>query len=364
MRTGGRAESNHLKSRTDMRSREKNTGKVVTQDDVARRAGVTRSIVSYVINNGPRSVSEETRVRVLDAIRELGYRPNKHAQMLSANGSAIASKTIGIVLAADYMFKRPYYGSILASIHEHAHERDCHIRFIRVFEDFNNPMLFNELIHPNEISSVILLGLDQVLNTPDDRKLIEEIVRRVERVVCVEWEWPGVPSIQFDRQNAAYQATQHLLDCGRTRVAYIGPDDKRIHGFQQALWEHGIQPGDHPIYYAIDSRAGYESCAQLLQSGVSVDAICAGTDEVAIGALKRLHEQGIGVPRQVAIASIDNLDISAYTIPALTTVDVPKHEIGLHAVEALLSDAPRKSAPSFAITVHTQLIVRESTTAL
>src|SRR5262245_8237629 len=137
----------------------------ITQEDVARRAGVSRSIVSYVINNGPRSVSDETRERVLAAIRDLGYHPNKHAQMLSSNGDTVTNKYIGIVLAEDYMFKRPYYGSILASIHEHAHDIDYHIRFIRVFDDFNNPALFNELIHPNEIGGVILLGLDQAIST-------------------------------------------------------------------------------------------------------------------------------------------------------------------------------------------------------
>src|SRR5690349_20792413 len=91
--------------------------KVITQDDVAQRAGVSRSIVSYVINNGPRKVSSETRDRVLAAIKELGYRPNKHAQMLSTTDDNIAEKYIGIILAANFMFKRPYYGSILASMH-------------------------------------------------------------------------------------------------------------------------------------------------------------------------------------------------------------------------------------------------------
>ncbi len=144
---------------------DQHTSKIITQEDVARRAGVTRSIVSYVINNGPRKVSEETRNRVLSAIKELEYRPNKHAQMLSSADDSIAEKYIGIILAGNHMFKRPYYGSILASIHEHAHEQDWHIRFIRVFDDFNNPTLFNELIHPNEITGVILLGLDQVPKT-------------------------------------------------------------------------------------------------------------------------------------------------------------------------------------------------------
>jgi LacI family transcriptional regulator len=334
--------------------------KTVTQDDVAHHAGVTRSIVSYVINNGPRKVSEETRNRVLAAIKELGYRPNKHAQMLSSSENTVAEKYIGIILARNYMFKRPYYGSILASIHEYAHERDCHIRFIRVFDDFSNPALFNELIHPNEISGVILLGLDQVMNTAEDTALVEEIVQRVERVVCVEWEFPGVPSIQFDRQNAAYQATQHLAAAGRQRIAYIGPEDKRVHGYRQALWEKNLTAEPRLMDFAVDARAGFESCEKLLRTGQKFDAICAGTDEVAIGVLNSLHHHNLRVPHEIAIASIDNLDISEFTIPALTTMDVPKREIGLHVMDMLTSDRPRRSATAFAITVPIHLIVRES----
>jgi len=339
---------------------ENHTGKIITQEDVAAHAGVTRSIVSYVINNGPRKVSEETKQRVLDAIKELGYRPNKHAQMLSSTDDTIAEKYIGIILASNYMFKRPYYGSILASIHEYAHQRDRHIRFIRVFEDFNNPALFNELIHPNEINGLILVGLDQVLKTEDDRMLVEEIVRRVERVVCVEWEWSGVPSIQFDRQDAAYQAAHHLITSGRTNIAFIGPEDKRVTGYRQALWEIGITPNEKLLQFAIDSQSGYDCCKAIIQSGVPFNAICAGTDEVAIGVLHCLHHAGLQVPTEVAVASIDNLDVSAHTIPALTTIDVPKHAIGFHTIDILVADKPRRAASAFVMTLPTQLIVRES----
>lgn len=339
------------------------SGKVITQDDVAHHAGVSRSIVSYVINNGPRKVSEQTRSRVLAAIKELGYRPNKHAQMLSAAEDTIAEKYLGIVLAANYMFKRPYYGSILASMHEYAHEKDWHIRFIRIFDDFSNPALFNELIHPHEIGGVILLGLDQVLHTPEDSALVEQIVQRVGRVVCVEWEWPGVPAILFDRQNAAYQATQHLLATGRAAVAYIGPNDRRVQGYQQALWEQAAPFDDRRLRFAVNSRSGYECCEAIVQSGVGFDAVCAGTDEVAVGVLHCLHKYGLEVPRQVGVSSIDNLDIAAFTIPALTTVDVPKRDIGFHAIETLVASYPHKSASTFAITVPTSLIIRESSVA-
>src|SRR5258708_20435936 len=110
--------------------------KIITQDDVARRAGVTRSIVSYVINDGPRKVAEPTRNRVLAAIKELGYRPNKHAQILSSTEDNVAGNYIGIILASNRMFKRPYYGSILASIHEHAHNSPLHILFIGAYYVF------------------------------------------------------------------------------------------------------------------------------------------------------------------------------------------------------------------------------------
>lgn len=339
-----------------------NNPRVVTQEDVARRAGVSRSIVSYVINKGPRSVSEETRQRVLEAIKTLGYRPNKYAQLLSSTADVVAEKYIGIVLAAEYMFQRPYYGHILASIHEHAHQRDLHIRFIRVFDDFNDPALFNELIHPNEIGGAILLGLDQVLTTSDERGLIEQIVDRVAQVVCVEWEWPGVPSVQFDRQNAAYQATRHLLDIGRKQIAYIGPEDRRLQGYQQAIWEQRLTTNDQLIHFAVAPQWGYACCADLLRTGAPFDAICTGTDEVAIGVLKCLHEHGIRVPQDVAVASIDNLDISAYMIPSLTTVDIPKNEIGQQAINALVSQQTNGSAAAISITVRTQLIVRDSTT--
>jgi LacI family transcriptional regulator len=335
--------------------------KIITQEDVARRAGVTRSIVSYVINNGPRQVSAETRNRVLGAIKELGYRPNKHAQILSSTDPGAAGNNIGIILSGNHMFRRPYYGSILASIHEQAHQRGWHIRFIRVFNDFCDPALFDQLIHPNEIQGMILLGLDQALEeTPSRSSLIEEMVRRVERVVCIEWEWPGVPVIQFDRANAAYQATSHLLSGGRRHVAYIGPDDKRRPGYLQALWEQGIGPEDQRIHIGTDIRSGYEYCGQVIRSGWPVDGICAGCDEVAFGVLSYLYQHGLRVPGDIAVAGIDNLEMSAYTVPPLTTVDVPKHEIGRHAVDILVSDQSWRASPAFTITVPTQLIVRET----
>ena len=101
-------------------------------------------------------------------------------------------------------------------------------------------------------------------------------------------------------------------------------------------------------------------CKQIIDGGIPFDAVCAGTDEAAIGILKCLHQPGLSVPEDVAVASIDNLDISAYTIPSLTTIDIPKDETGFHAISALINHDQEQSS-NISITVRTHLIQRNST---
>jgi len=334
----------------------------VTQADVARRAGVSRSIVSYVINDGPRSVSAETRARVLKAIEELGYRPNKHAQMLMRQQDSVASeKYFGIVLADVEMFRRPYYGSILAGIHEHAHAQNGHIRFVRVFRDLKNPALFNELIHPDEGSGLILLGLDQVLVGSDDHHLLDQILSRITNAVTVEWRWDGVPSIQFDRQEAGYKAARHLVELGHREIAYIGQSDRRLAGYQQALWENGLPVAQDAIWSDADNaHKGYEDCMRLVRRGDLPGAVVAGSDEVAFGVLKGLHDHRVRVPDDMALVSIDDIDLSAFVSPALTTVHVPKEEMGLYAVQILVNYSAQPNIPSASIILPTELTIRES----
>jgi len=116
----------------------------VTQKDVARRAGVSTSVVSYVINNGPRSISPATRRRVLQAIEELGYRPNKHAQLLlrSRLGAEQATREFGIIVGGKRsIFTRPFYGDILAGIYQEAHRLHMRVRFLQFLGDLRPPAL-------------------------------------------------------------------------------------------------------------------------------------------------------------------------------------------------------------------------------
>lgn len=330
----------------------------VTQDDVAQAAGVTRSVVSYVLTGAGRSVAAETKERVLKAIDELGYRPNKAAQSLGAGAeNPLAARQIGIVLNGAHVFLRPYYAEILAGIHQKAHEEDYHIRFIRFFGELKNPLLFNGLIHGEEVCGLILIALDQSVHTDADRALIDQLKARVPNTVCVEWQHPGLPSITFDRQGAASTAAAHLLGLGHRHIAYIGESDQRTAGFRQALEAIGAAPLLEP---GGDSRAGYAAAGRLLPANPQLTALVAGSDEVAFGILTWCAEHGRRVPEDLALVSIDNLETAEFTVPPLTSVQVEKAAMGRLAVQKILQNQ-RAAEPDLSLTLlPTTLIVRRS----
>jgi len=335
----------------------------ITQNDVARHAGVTRSMVSYVLNGNSRAVAPETRQKILDAISDLGYRPNKFAQALSMGSTGVlADRQIGIVLSSVEFFMRPYYAEILAGIHATAHDKDFHIRFIRFFDELKDPVLFNQLIHSEEICGLLLVAIDQNLKTPEDWHIIERIKAQIDQIVCVEWQTPGLSSVSFDRQAAALHVTNYLFDRGYRDIAYIGESDQRVTGFKLAFLEHGIEDiSGLYIDAAADMQSGYDAVQRLRHSRPSLPhAIFAGSDEVAIGILLWLHEQGVNVPGETAVISIDNIEIASYTNPQLSTMNVQKRAMGNRAVEMIANHDAGRGENALTLMLPTNLVIRKS----
>ncbi len=338
--------------------------KTVTQNDVAREAGVTRSMVSYVISgNTERSVAPETRKKILEVIDRLGYRPNKAAQALQQGDIAFAEKRIGVILNSADVFRRPYYAEIIAGIHTAAHQNNYHVSFIRFFDELKNPVLFNELIHSEEIGGLILVSTDQSIKCDDDKKIIQKIKDRIENVVCVEWKCDGLSSVMFDRQETARKATEFLISKKYPQIIYIGQNDDRVLGVQQALMLSGYPSVISEFYKAeaFDLSGGYQAIKNLFSSGEPLPrAIVCGSDEVAIGAMCCLNENDILIPQQVALISIDNLEVSEYTNPPLTTMNVQKANMGERAVEMIVKETARQGNDAVCISLSTNLVERKS----
>jgi len=345
-----------------------NTGKKhpktkITQEDVANHAGVTRTLVSYVLNGSNRTVAPETRQKILNAIDELGYRPNKFAQALSmGNQGVLADRHIGIVLRYEKMFLRPYYTEILSGIYSAAHEKGFHIRFIRFYDELKDPVIFNQLIHSEEICGLLLIAIEKCLSTTEDWKLLDRVQAQIEQIVCIDWQTPGLSSVSVDRRAAALHVTNYLFDKGYTDIVYIGQSDERVSGFKYAFVERDLDISGLYTAYAFDMETGYYAVQALHRDRNTLpQAIFAGSDEVALGILLYLHERGITVPGDTAVISMDNIEIAAYTNPQLTTMNVHKRAMGYRAVEMIVNHTAKQGENALTLLLPTNLIIRKST---
>ena len=337
---------------------------IITQNDVAELAGVSRGVVSYVINNGPREVAPETRERVLAAIQELGYRPNKHAQRLKL-GSNPAQRSLGIVAGGQSfnVLERPYYNIILGGLFEEAHRLGFEVRFFSFFEALTDPVFFNKNIHRDEISSLILILPVMITTHPDYVEILDEIERRVDNVICLEEPVKDWPTVIFDRARAARQAVEHLIGLGHQRIAFLAIQDDRLTGYRQTLLDHNL-PYDENLIFTLNPSdvlaSAYQATEALIKLQPRPTAIFAANDESAISAIAALKDHCVKVPEEVAIVSIDNIDMAKMIRPSLTTVDVPKRQMASYAMQLLVMKEQFKGQQSASIVVPTELIVRES----
>lgn len=337
----------------------------VNQTDVAKRAGVSRSVVSYVLNDGPRKVADETRQRVLCAIEELGYRPNEHAQRLK-QGSDFASNSIGILTGGTgyNLLERPYYNVLISELYQQAYIHKQQISFLAYWDAIQDPIFFNKHIHSQEISSLIII-LPSLIPTDDSNQaLLTETIDRIPNIICLEETTRDLPAVTFDRAQAARTVMKHLIKLGHERIAFIGINDGRLLGYKHSLSEYNIQHDERLVGFISPaqspSQSGYDMITRLIENNIDFTAICTATDEAAIGAIAALTDKGLRVPNDIALASIDNLEVSKMIRPAITTVDIPTRQLAKYAIQMLLTQQDYKIDTPVSMVIPTKLVVRNS----
>ncbi|GAB4530878.1 MAG: LacI family DNA-binding transcriptional regulator [Anaerolineae bacterium] len=338
--------------------------KTVTQKDVAKHAGVSSAVVSYVVNNGPRQVSEETRQRVLTAVRELGYRPNKFAQALSREDGGVAENQIGIIVGGgSTILQRPFYAAVLSGIFDTVHQTGNRIRFMHFWEDLKDPVLFNEHIHEEEISAIMLLAADLMRVDPGYMALIERIETRIENIVCLDTHINDFTTVTFDRIGAARTIVEHFIALGHTRIGFIGNEGRRVAGYKLTLEEHGLDVNpayiQHPGIHN-SSEEGFNGAQAILALPAPPTAIFAASDEVAVGVLSAIQSVGLRVPDDIAVASIDNSPFARFTSPPLTAINVPTEQMGAYALHVINTQRMSPRQRGTTITIDTELIIRIS----
>lgn len=309
----------------------------VTRVDVAREAGTSVAVVSYVINNGPRPVAEATRQKVLAAIKKTGYRPNGIAKAL-ASGS---TQTYGLVIPD---ISNPFLASIA-----HALQRE-------VFK-YGHVLLLGDAgdsrVREKElINNLLLRQVEGLIYTSVDRHPYVDLIQSsgtpcvmLDRIEATE----GISTIQVNEKLAAYKITRHLIKHGYQNIGIIcGPNEMlntqdRLNGWKAALTEADLTIQQKWILSGEYTRVwGYQAIYQMREEGFP-EAIFATNELQAFGCLKALAELKLRVPEDIALVCFNGTVQSEYTVPTLTTVRQPVDKIAQRAIQ-ILQNWPSKEA--------------------
>ncbi len=320
--------------------------------DVAAKAGVSTATVSYVLN-GTRGTRAETRERVLAAIEELGYSQNQAARDLARGRSSL----LGLVISD---IRNPFFPEVTAGFQDQAllHQMDALV----VNTNYDATRTLNSV---RRLLSLQVPGV-ALLTSQIDPAVIEMLAERGVAAVYLDLGRVdrAISNIAIDYEQGIEQALDHLTRLGHREIGYIGGPlhlpsaARRKRAFQEIAARMGIGAG-HTIDSDFTPQGGYAACSQML-AGPGVSAILAANDLTAIGVLHRAHDAGIGVPAQISVVGFDDISIAAYSQPSLTTVAVPREEIGRAAFEALWAMIEDPDLAGREYGIATRLITRAS----
>lgn len=321
----------------------KNTLNRATRKDVAREAGTSVAVVSYVINNGPRPVAEATRLRVLEAVKKTGYRPNSVARALASG----TSKTYGLVV--------PNISNAFIASFAHALQQEALSNGMVMLLGDAGDSRKREL---ELINTLLSQQVDGLFYTSVDRHpYIDLIQASGTPLVMLDRVDPSlnVNILRVDERQAAHQVTTHLLSHGYQEVGMIcGPLERlntqeRLAGWRQALVDFGVVERPEWIFPAAYSReGGFDAAMQMLKNGPMPRALFASNETQAIGCIRALAEHNISVPGQVALVCFNGTEQSAFHVPSLTTVRQPVREMAKRAIAMLTAPQGEAQLSEFA----------------
>ncbi|MDN5704529.1 MAG: LacI family transcriptional regulator [Yaniella sp.] len=329
-----------------------NTGQParVTRKDVARYAGVSTAVISYVINAGPKKVAPATEAKVLNAIQVLGYRPNAAARALKLG----STEMLGLVIPDNI---NPFFAELSLAIEDAANDRGYALLLTT-----SNGSIAKERKHVRNLLSRQVDGL--LLTSVEDEPYLEDVVASGVPAVLLNHYRPSavLPTVGVDLAAGARVAVEHLIWHGHENIAMVegtnatNAPDEREAGWAKALAQAGLQEGQ--IFTGpFSMEGGYQAGRRLAAARERPTAAFVSSDAQTIGLLRSLHEAGLEVPQDIALVSFDASFQSAYTWPALTAMHQPTMQMAEAAVSALLD---KEAAPAVNMVFPTDLVIRRS----
>jgi len=322
--------------------------------DVAKTAGVSTATVSRVLSN-PETVKLSTRQKVLQVIEELNYRPNALARQLRTQ----ETKTIVVIVpnVSNLLFPEAIQG-----IETEAELNGYQVLIADVHNQNSIEKYYLNAIRQRQIDGIISMSANVA------QKLVKEVAEEYPLVMAIQsFQDSRIPSVSIDNFAAARAMTTHLIRMGHRNIAYITAASPlnvyqdRLDSYKEKLTEQNI-PVDQELIRRGESsiQGGVEQMEALLPSGKEFSAVFCAGDTMAMGAIKALKKQGLRVPQDVAVVGFDDIELSAFWEPALTTIRQPKKQIGQSAFRKLLSMIKKESLLNTRNILPYELVIRES----
>jgi LacI family transcriptional regulator len=334
-------------------------------NDVASRAGVSRSTVSRVLNEDE-YVSEETRQRVQTVINELGYSPNMGARMLRTQRTNVIGVVIPHTFRNVFTAGDPhYFAMLIQAIAISAQQRDyAPVLWIGYSDEAADS--FYRRISQNRLMDGLLI----VASVDNEYPLINNLLQSSIPFVMIGRPLKYADRISYvnvDNVQAARQAVQHLLKVGRRRIVHLTGDLSnadgmdRLNGYKEMLQSAGIPYDPGLVIEGLFTRdTGYLRMQQLLRQGLEFDAVFGGNDVIALGAMQAVQEAGLRIPEDVSIVGFDDLPVAATSDPSLTTIFQPIIEKAEMATDLLLDIIEDRVETPTRVSLPARLIIRDS----
>jgi DNA-binding LacI/PurR family transcriptional regulator len=334
----------------------------VSAEDVAQAAGVSRTTVSFVLNNTPgKSITETTRQRVLEAAADLGYIPNEDARRLAR----IRSRTIGLFIChSQFVYSDVFITRVLEGMSQAANRYRARLVVQPVsLRDTD----YREIAARDRAEGIVLI------NAHDEDPALLALARDNFPTVSMDYlDDVPIDQVYVDNVAAATEITEYLVGLGHRRIAIITHAPllflsarNRLAGYRSALENAGLVFDPSLVRHGdFSEQSGFLQMQDLLGSTSGVTAVFAGNDVVAYGVLQAVHQAGLDVPRDISIAGFDDDYMSRFLNPPLTTMVLPAAGHGSAAVEALMNRLQRDQAdvpaPPLRRLLRAHISVRES----
>lgn len=322
---------------------------------VSELAGVSLATVSRVINNTGK-VSDKTKQKVIDAMDELGYRPNTMAQSLATN----ITNSVGILIPE---LKGPFFGQLMSGVEETLRAVNKHAIITASHSDEKREKEGIEFLLSRRVDALIL-HVDALSD-----EYLEELSNGPVPLVIINRLVPSIADkcIHLDNKIGGYLAAKHVIEQGHTRIAYMtgmewkADSNDRLFGHKAALEELGV-PFDEDLLYVgnFEHESGAKGLTDLMHREKPFSAVICANDEMATGAMAMARKVGLDLPHDLSIVGYDNIIYASYMYPTLTTINYPVYQMAQMAAKYVLKEVYEHKNIEISTQFTPKLVTRNS----